>query len=69
MVEIIPSLLTSDPEELRRMIDEVNRARLASGEPRRIHIDIIDGKFADNRTINPKELGNIESGLKYGYPN
>lgn len=67
MVEIIPSLLTSDPEELRRMIDEVNRARLASGEPRRIHIDIIDGKFADNRTINPKELGNIESGLKYGY--
>ena len=61
MVEIIPSLLTSDPEELENLI------RRAEGVVNRIHIDIIDGEFVDNRTINPNVLGNIESDLKYGY--
>lgn len=61
MVEIIPSLLTSDPEELEKLI------RRAEGVVNRVHIDIIDGEFVDNRTINPKVLGNIKSDLKYGY--
>lgn len=61
MVEIIPSLLTSDPEELEDLIQKVE------GVVNRVHIDIIDGKFADNTTINPNKVGNIKSDLKYDY--
>jgi ribulose-phosphate 3-epimerase len=61
MLEIIPSILTNDPKELKTMIkrceDVVNR----------IHIDIIDTKFANNKTIDPSALEEIETNLKLDY--
>src|SRR3990170_3015429 len=61
MIEIIPSILTNDPEEAREMI-----AR-CEGIVERVSIDIIDGKFADNKTIDPNALSDIDTNLKIDY--
>ncbi|KKQ42688.1 MAG: Ribulose-phosphate 3-epimerase [Microgenomates group bacterium GW2011_GWC1_37_8] len=61
MVEIIPSILTDNPEELRELIS------LCEGVVQRVSIDIIDGKFADNKTIDPSILFDIDTTLKVDY--
>lgn len=61
MVEIIPSILTNDSRELAELI-----AR-AEGMVERVHIDIIDSKFANNKTIDPSALVEIDTNLKLDY--
>ena len=56
-IEIIPSLLTNNPNELRQLISQ------CEGEVNRIHIDIIDGVYADNKTIDPFMLSSVETSL------
>ena len=55
-VEIVPAILVKTPEELEQRIREV--------EPyvNRVHIDIMDGKFVPNVTIQPKDV-RIETNL------
>ncbi|MBI1863602.1 hypothetical protein HYS03_00075 [Candidatus Woesebacteria bacterium] len=57
MVEIIPSILTNDPNELRDLIFAANN------KAKRVQIDIIDGKFANNKTIDPSILSHIDTSL------
>ncbi|MFZ5933209.1 MAG: hypothetical protein ACOYT7_04005 [Patescibacteria group bacterium] len=61
MVEIIPSILTSDPREVE--------AKIASceGVVERVQIDIIDGVFAVTRTIDPSFLEGVDSPLNFDY--
>ena len=61
MIEIIPSILTNDPKELAELIGA------SEGIVDRAHIDVIDGKFADNKTIGPSALEEIETNLKLDY--
>ena len=61
MVEIIPSILTSDPNELRALISR------CEGVVERVSIDIIDGKFAANKTIDPTVLSAIDTNLKLDF--
>lgn len=49
MVEIIPAILTSDIHELADLLEKASEAS-------RVQIDVIDGKYADNKTIGPEEL-------------
>ncbi len=56
-IEIIPGILTNNSEELRSLL-----AR-ATGVAKRVHIDIIDGVFAGNKTIDPSVLNNIDNSL------
>jgi ribulose-phosphate 3-epimerase len=60
-MEIIPSILTSDPKETREMLSK------CEGVVERVSIDIIDGKFADNKTITPDLLAEVETNLKIDY--
>lgn len=53
-MEIIPAILTSSPEELRALIEKAQGVC-------RIQIDIIDGSFTDNKTIDPVALRQIET--------
>jgi len=59
-VSIIPSLLTNDYEELQKLVE-------LSSTVDRIHIDIIDGSFADNKTIFPVAMKLIETKSKIDY--
>jgi pentose-5-phosphate-3-epimerase len=61
MVEIVPAILTNDPSELRRLV------ALCEGVVDRVSIDIIDGKFAANKTIDPSALSEIETSLKIDF--
>lgn len=57
MIEIIPAILTNDSSELREKLEALGEA------VERVQIDIIDGVFADNKTILPDVLANEETNL------
>lgn len=57
MLEIIPAILTNDPKELEEKI------RAAEGVASRVQIDIIDGAFANNKTISLDAVANIDTSL------
>ncbi len=60
MVEIIPAILAKTPEEFREAVRKL--------EPyaERVHLDIIDGIFAPNTTVQGfKELGELETPLAF----
>lgn len=61
MVEIIPAILTNDIREIEEKL------RRAEGVVRRVQIDIIDGQFAANRTIDPSFLENIDTDLNLDF--
>lgn len=61
MIEIIPSILTGDLDRAKEIIHR------CEGVCKRVSIDIIDGKFADNRTIDPNLLSDVETDLKFDY--
>ncbi len=60
MTEIIPAILTNDVKELLELI-----AKAEGGE--KVQIDIIDGVFASNRTIEPVVLEEVETDLKLDF--
>jgi ribulose-phosphate 3-epimerase len=61
MIKIFPSILTNDPDELKEMILQVE------GVVDFVSIDIIDGKFADNKTIDPQALVDFDTNLKFDF--
>lgn len=58
---IIPSILTSDPQELEELMERVE------GVVDRVQIDIIDGVYANNKTIDPPALNELDTALKIDY--
>ena len=59
MAEIIPAILTSDPEELVRLVHVFERMGVE-----RVHLDICDGIFVPTRTIvGYEELRRLETKL------
>lgn len=61
MIQIIPSILTNNPKELK---EKLAQAEAVVG---RVSIDIIDGKFANNKTIDPNILSEIETNLRLDF--
>ena len=57
MVEIIPAILTSSPDEVQELLARVEQVA------DRVQIDIIDGVFAKNKTIDPSALEKTETDL------
>lgn len=61
MIEIIPSILTTDIKEVEALLAESAQV----GD--RVHIDIIDGAFADNTTIDPSVMTGIDTTLDFDF--
>lgn len=61
MLKIVPAILTSDEAELKEMLSR------CEGVVERVQIDIIDGIFADNKTVDPEVLESVETKLKIDY--
>lgn len=57
MVEVVPTILTSDAREAEEKI------RRLEGLVKKVQIDVIDGVFAQNRTIEPSAVEGIETSL------
>jgi ribulose-phosphate 3-epimerase len=61
MLEIIPAILTSDIREVEEKLG------LAQGVSKRVQIDIVDGQFVNNRTIDPSLLGGVETDVNLDF--
>lgn len=61
MIKIIPAILTNDSAELLKMLKQ------CEGIVDRVQIDIIDGVFADNKTIDPSLFADIDTDLKIDF--
>ncbi len=57
MVKIIPAILSNSPSEVEELL------RQADGVVDRVQIDIIDGQFVQNKTIDPAVLENFDTDL------
>lgn len=61
MAHIIPAILTNNPDEAKALVVS------AETKTERVQIDIIDGIFADNKTIDPVVFEEVETTLKLDY--
>lgn len=61
MAELIPGILTDSPDELSSLLKEA----AAVGD--RVQIDIVDGQFVDNKTIDPSVMTTVETSLKIDF--
>lgn len=61
MVKIIPAILTNSPEEARDLISK------SEGLVDRVQLDIIDGEYANNKTISPEAMESVDTNLLFDY--
>lgn len=61
MIKVIPAILTNDPTKA------IDLLKQAEGVVDRVQIDIIDGVFADNRTVDPMVFQEVDTGLLLDY--
>jgi len=67
MVEIIPAILTDTISDLEDKIEAVDEAADLGANIHRVQIDIIDGEFVDNRTIDPANMVGIDTNLSLDF--
>lgn len=64
MISIIPAILTNNMNEFLEMVKRIDEASWADEVAlSKIQIDIIDGEFVDNKTIDPINISGIETDL------
>lgn len=62
MAKVIPAILTNSPVEAKELLRVAEDAGLD-----RVQIDIIDGVFAENKTIDPSVFESVETSLKLDF--
>lgn len=62
MIDIIPAILTNDLNEFQTLLEKIEKAPV-----KRLQIDIIDGIFTDNVTIEPEMMYGTETKLMIDY--
>lgn len=68
MVDIIPAILTDSVSDLESKLKRVDEAVNANGANiKRVQIDIIDGVFADNKTVDPANIIGIDTALSLDF--
>src|SRR5258708_4922665 len=58
MTELIPAILTNDISDFRKKYAELFAL---SDHFTKLHVDFADGRFVDNKTIMPHDLGFLKS--------
>jgi ribulose-phosphate 3-epimerase len=61
MVLIVPSILTNDPQKALELLQRAEPA------VERVSVDIIDGFYADNKTVEPSLFEGVETSLCIDY--
>jgi ribulose-phosphate 3-epimerase len=64
MVDIIPSILTDNLGDFETRLKRIEEAVDVNGAViSKIQIDVVDGEFVDNKTLDPSLLGQIDTDL------
>lgn len=61
MIKIIPAILTNDPSQANELIES------AQGVVSRIQVDVVDGVFVDNKTLEPTYFSDFDLSLDLDY--
>lgn len=68
MIEIIPAILTDNVTDLTDKLARLDEAvDVNEANIKRVQIDIIDGVFADNKTIDPGNMVGIDTNLSLDF--
>lgn len=68
MVDIIPSILTDTVTDYEERLKRIDEAVIANGANiKRVQVDIIDGVFVNNKTIDPANIVGIETNLSLDF--
>lgn len=68
MIDIIPAILTDNVSDLESKLKRIDEAvAVAGANIKRVQIDIIDGVFADNKTIDPANIVGIDTALSLDF--
>lgn len=68
MIEIIPAILSANITEVESMLKTIVSAVEVNGAKiKRAQIDVIDGVFVDNKTIDPSLLSNLDTTLNLDF--
>ncbi len=68
MVEIIPAILTDNITGLTEKLKIIDNEILANDAPvKRVQIDVIDGQFVNNKTVDPVNMLGIETLLSLDF--
>ncbi|HJY98470.1 MAG TPA: hypothetical protein VJ227_02025 [Patescibacteria group bacterium] len=68
MTEIIPAILTDSVSDFEKKVADVESAVLANDlNIKRVQVDIIDGVFADNKTIDPSNIVGVDTNLSLDF--
>lgn len=64
MIEIIPAILTDNVTDLKQKLASVDEAvSVNEANVKRVQIDVIDGVYVDNKTVDPANMLGIETDL------
>jgi ribulose-phosphate 3-epimerase len=64
MIQIIPAILTDNVGELTSMVKRVDEASWQDNlSVSKIQFDVIDGIFVENKTVDPSNMGALETDL------
>ncbi len=61
MLQVVPAVLTDSVEVLEEKI----RVFEIMGKFKKLHLDIIDGEFAENKTVSLEAVSSIETSMAY----
>lgn len=68
MIQIIPAILTDNVTDFEKSIKEVEEAVIVNDAPvSRVQVDIIDGQFVDNKTIDPANIVGVDTTLSLDF--
>lgn len=67
-IDIIPAILTNNVNELKSMLSTVSETVDVNETPvSRVQIDVIDGEFVDNKTVDPGVLEGLDTNLSLDF--
>lgn len=61
MEKIVPAILSNDPTEAKELV------YACEGVVERVLIDIVDGKYVDNKTVDPSVFNDLDIAVKPGF--
>lgn len=67
MVEVIPAILTDNVTDLEARLKLIDEAADFGANVHRVQIDVVDGDFAEDRTVDPALLANLETNLSLDF--